>query len=142
MMGMNALGVIPTVIGSALLIFSAALSIPMACAFILSGRASRQEEEEEARAALGAVLVEKRAPKTTLHTRTCPQCGRHAKWERAHDADLGSRCDEFKVCGICKAHGKSKHVFNTDTWTLEDIRRLDQEFPERQVGGSAGPGAA
>lgn len=89
---------------------------------------------------------ERRAWKT-LHTMTChgPRClGR--VWSRDYrdfDPDLGFVFDIERECFACAAEANRGVDIDLDTMTAKDIARaFDREFTGRQVGGSAGPGAA
>lgn len=94
------------------------------------GAAVNVARHDEALRDLGTVIVEKRIPATTLHVRTCGVCGRQARWMKPFDPEHGARFDAIHVCGMCKAHGKTRVEFNTDTWTLDAIRRLDPDHQE------------
>lgn len=47
LLGMNALGVVPIVVGGAILAFSCVSGLIGGCVMVLAGRASRQEERDE-----------------------------------------------------------------------------------------------
>ena len=44
-MGANALTIVPLILGAAVAIFATVVSLPVLCAFVLSGRAAREEDE-------------------------------------------------------------------------------------------------
>ena len=89
MMGWNALGVIPLVIGAAV---SIVVGLPVLCALILSGRHSR--EEEKADEALARDLMAKRPTEPIYRERS--RTGRERvviDFDRATAADIAEAFD-------------------------------------------------
>lgn len=95
MMGWTSLGVVPVIVGSAVLIFSATVGFAALCSLILSSRISRAEAKP-------------------LHRHTCSVCGRVQFWHEPFD--------QASPCRACQMHDRRSIELDLDDFaTAEDL---------------------
>lgn len=87
----------------------------------------------------GLRQIEQRRRKTHLRNE-CPSCRRVETYQtKKYDHDLGDFfVNSFKRCTACEykhaTHGNPL-IFDTASWTLEDIRRIDPEYADASAQG-------
>jgi hypothetical protein len=127
MLGMNALGVVPIVVGGAVLLFAGLSAIPMACAMVLAGRSSRAEDE------LAEAIVTARHPKQTLMQTHCPDCGHVGERAIPFRGDLGAVCEQWKRCLACRMEQKQTIEIDLDKLSAAEIGHALDNLSEPKV---------